>query len=79
MSHTFLVRIFDTRGSKLSEVSEDLFLLENDMQKLTETNLQQIFDLDLVRSEFELQGLRIDTLAFDRDSKGFVIIEYKGE
>jgi hypothetical protein len=71
------VRIFDTRGSKLSEVSEDQFLLEDDMQKLTETNLQQIFGLDLVRSEFELQGLRIDTLAFDRDSKGFVIIEYK--
>lgn len=71
------MRIFDTRGSKLSEVSEDQFLLEDDMQKLTETNLQQIFGLDLVRSEFELQGLRIDTLAFDRDSKGFVIIEYK--
>jgi hypothetical protein len=47
------------------------------MQKLTETNLLQIFGLDLVRSEFELQGLRIDTLAFDKDSKGFVIIEYK--
>jgi predicted transport protein len=73
----FLVRIFDTRGSKLSEVAEDQFLLEEDMQKLTESNLQQIFGLDLVRSEFELQGLRIDTLAFDRDSKGFVIIEYK--
>jgi len=60
------VRIFDTRGSKLSEVTEDQFLLEEDMQKLTEMNLQQIFGLDLVRSEFELQGLRIDTLAFDR-------------
>lgn len=47
------------------------------MQKLTQANLQQIFGLDLVRSEFELQGLRIDTLAFDKDSKGFVIIEYK--
>ena len=35
------------------------------------------FGLDLVRSEFELQGLRIDTLAFDTDSKGFVIIKYK--
>jgi hypothetical protein len=58
------VRIFDTRGSKLSEVTEDQFLLEEDMQKLTETNLQQIFGLDLVRSEFELQELRVDTLAF---------------
>ena len=71
------MRIFDTKGSKLSEVTEDQFHLEEDMRKLTETNLQQIFGLDLVRSEFELQGLRIDTLAFDKDSKGFVIIEYK--
>lgn len=47
------------------------------MQSLTETNLQQIFGLDVVRSQFELHGLRIDTLAFDRDSKAFVIIEYK--
>jgi hypothetical protein len=29
MSHTFLVRIFDTRGSKLSEVSEDLLRLKH--------------------------------------------------
>jgi predicted transport protein len=71
------VRIFDGRGSKLSEIAEEQFSLEQDMQKLTESNLQQIFGLDLVRSEFELHGLRIDTLAFDRDSGAFVIIEYK--
>ena len=71
------MRIFDSRGSKLSEISEEQFLLEQDMQTLTETNLQQIFRLDLVRSEFELHGLQEDTLAFDRDSGAFVITEYK--
>jgi hypothetical protein len=64
----FLVRIFDTRGSKLSELTEDQCLMEKDIQILTETNLQQIFGLDLVRSEFEIDDLRIDTLAFDRES-----------
>lgn len=44
---------------------------------MTEANLQELFELDFVKSEFELHGLRIDTLAFDRESKGFVIIEYK--
>jgi RecB family endonuclease NucS len=39
--------------------------------------LQELFDLILVRSEFELHGLRIDTLAFDKESRAFVIIEYK--
>jgi hypothetical protein len=32
-----------------------------------------------VKSEFELHGLRIDTLAFDKESSVFVIIEYKKE
>ena len=36
-----------------------------------------MFDLILVKSEFELHGLRIDTLAFDKESGAFVIIEYK--
>jgi predicted transport protein len=51
--------------------------LEREIQRLTEANLQELFDLVLIRSEFELHGLRIDTLAFDKDSSGFVIIEYK--
>jgi predicted transport protein len=33
--------------------------------------------LQLVKSEFELKGLCIDTLAFDPESRGFIIIEYK--
>lgn len=39
--------------------------------------MKLIFGLDRVASEFELKGSRIDTLAFDRDSKVFVIIKYK--
>jgi hypothetical protein len=34
-------------------------------------------NLTLVKSEFELHGLRIDTLTFDKESGAFVIIEYK--
>jgi hypothetical protein len=39
--------------------------------------LQELFDLIPVRSEFELHGLRMDTLAFDKESGAFDIIEYK--
>jgi hypothetical protein len=42
-----------------------------------EANLHDPFDLDFVKSEFELHSLRIYTLAFDNESKAFVIIEYK--
>jgi RecB family endonuclease NucS len=59
------------------EIAKERFLLESEVQQLTEANLQDLFDLTLVKSEFELHGLRIDTLAFDKESGAFVIIEYK--
>ncbi|MFL6394178.1 MAG: hypothetical protein ACJ708_05910, partial [Nitrososphaeraceae archaeon] len=74
--HTVL-RIFTITGTKLTEVREQQFPLESEIQRLTEANLHDLFELDFVESEFELHGLRIDTLAFDNESKAFVIIEYK--
>jgi predicted transport protein len=71
------VRIFSIKGTKLSEIREQQFPSEKEIQRMTEANLQELFELDYVKSEFELHGLRIDTLAFDKESKGFVIIEYK--
>jgi hypothetical protein len=41
---------------------------------LPEANLYDLFDLDFVKSELELHGLRIDILAFDNESKAFVIL-----
>lgn len=52
------------------EIVEEQFPLEREVQRLTEVNLQELFDLVLVESEFELHGLRIDTLAFDKESGG---------
>ena len=59
------------------EIAKERFLLESEVQRLTEANLQNLFDLILLKSEFELNGLRIDTFAFDKESGAFVIIEYK--
>jgi hypothetical protein len=61
------------------EIVEEQFPLEKEVQRLTEANLQDLFDLTLVKSEFDLHGLRIDTLAFDQESRAFVINEYKKE
>ena len=71
------MRIFSTKGTKLVEITEEQFPLEREVQRLTEANLQELFELVYVRSEFDLHGLRIDTLSFDRESGAFVIIEYK--
>lgn len=69
--------IFKINGQKLEPISEKKIDLEKDIQKLTEQNLEAIFGLEFICSEFQLNGLRIDTLAFDSDTKSFVVIEYK--
>lgn len=70
--------LFKIEGNNsLERVKEHPFKLEKEIQSITEQNLQAIYSLDFVRSEFSLNNFRIDTLAFDRETSCFVIIEYK--
>lgn len=69
--------IFKKDKSKLLRIKEKVVISEKDIQDLTEKNLDEIFSLEYVTSEFRLNNLRIDTLCFDKESKSFVIIEYK--
>jgi len=64
-------------NNKLELIKESPFKLEKDLQALTESNLKLVFGLDFVKSEFALNGFRIDTLAFDENAMAFVIIEFK--
>ena len=61
----------------ISEIKQERFLLEKDIQTLIQANLAEIFNLQFVASELKVENFRIDTLAFDEDSNSFVIIEYK--
>lgn len=61
----------------LTHIKEIPFKFEKEIQQLTERNLMMLLKLDFIRSEFSLNNFRIDTLAYNRDSKSFVIIEYK--
>ncbi len=61
----------------VSQVKEKSFKLEREMQQLFERNLGTIMGLELVKSEFTIKNRRIDTLAFDPQTRAFVIIEYK--
>lgn len=68
-----LFRITD----KLKIIKKKPFILEKEIQSLTEDNLQCVLHLEFVKSEFAINNFRIDTLSFDNESKSFVIIEYK--
>lgn len=71
------MQIYKNINWKLNQIKEIWFDLEKHMQKITQDNLENIFWLEFIITEFQLNYLRIDTLAFDNESNSFVIIEYK--
>ena len=71
------MQIFHKQKKDLSVLREVPFKLEKEIQTLFEGNLKNTTDLKLIKSEFTIKSNRIDTLAFDEESKSFVIIEYK--
>ncbi|MCF2446813.1 DUF5655 domain-containing protein [Dyadobacter sp. CY345] len=71
------MQIFTNNKQSLSTLKEIPFKLEREIQNLFEQNLELLSSLKLVKSEFSIQNRRIDTLAFDKESNAFVIIEYK--
>lgn len=71
------MELYSIDSGKLNYIDTVDFRLEKDIQSLCEDNLALLFELQAVKSEFTLQNLRIDTLAFDNKTKSFVVIEYK--
>lgn len=61
----------------ISILKEKPFKLEREIQSLFESNLTELMNLQLVKSEFSIKNKRIDTLAYDTQSNAFIIIEYK--
>jgi len=63
--------------NSITILKEKPFKLEKEIQEVFETNLSELMNLQLVKSEFSIKNKRIDTLAYDTQSKAFIIIEYK--
>ena len=55
------------------------FKKEYYLHNVTQKNLKELFELEFVASEIQLNDLRFDNLAFDEKNNSFVIIEYKNE
>lgn len=73
------MQIFQLQSNMLKGLVERPFQLEKDIQIIFERNLSEFTGLEFIKSEFSIKNNRIDTLAFDSESKAFVIIEYKRE
>jgi hypothetical protein len=61
----------------LEPVQSDQFKLESEIQTLVESNMESLFGITMITSEFSVGDFRLDSLCFDEESKSFVIVEYK--
>lgn len=59
------------------ELKQNDFKYEKDLQTYFENNLKKILNYIFIETEFSVGNFRIDTLAFDEETKSFKIIEYK--
>ena len=55
------------------------FKSEYILHRFTQRNLQKLFDLEFIASERQFDECIVDNLAFDRENKTLVIIEYKNK
>ena len=71
------MKLFNISGEKLEAVGSNPFKLEKDIQSLIENNVDELFELEFVKSELRINNFRFDTLCFDASNNSFVVIEYK--
>lgn len=69
--------LFKISGDSIVPINPAGFKREKGLQNFTEKNLDIIFGLKFVCSEFQVENFRLDTIGFDEETKSFVIIEYK--
>jgi predicted transport protein len=71
------MKIYNQKNSKLTPYKIKPFKLEKEIQDLIENNLEEVFSLEFVKSEFTIKNFRVDTLGYDYETNSFVIVEYK--
>lgn len=71
------MQLFQIKNQQLQKINKDSFKLEKDIQQVVEANMETLFGLEFVRSEFSVAEFRLDSLAYDEANNAFVIVEYK--
>lgn len=64
------------KSSKMETVKKQSFTKEKELQVLIERNMEEVFGIRLLESEYPIPNGRIDTLGLDKNALP-VVIEYK--
>ena len=69
--------LYSLNNKIINQLQPKEFKNEKEIQKIVEGNIEELFNLKLVKSEFSIKNYRFDSLCFDEEISSFVIIEYK--
>ena len=69
--------LYKIKKDTLEPIERDPFKLEREIQSVVESNVETLFGLEFVKTEFSIGKFRLDSICFDNDTNSFVIIEYK--
>ncbi|ORC29886.1 hypothetical protein B4O97_18710 [Marispirochaeta aestuarii] len=69
--------LFRIDNDNIQNIKEEPFKLEKEIQTLCEENLELLLNLEFVKSEFQIDRFRLDSLAYDKKTNSFIIVEYK--
>ena len=70
--------LYQNENGKIKQIRKKPFALERELQTLVEQNLGELFHLQFIKTEFQIEKQsRFDSVAYDRENNAFVVIEYK--
>ena len=69
--------LYKIKKDTLEPIDRESFKLEKDIQSIVEKNIETLFNLEFISTEFSVGDFRLDSLCFDNESNSFVVIEYK--
>lgn len=71
------MKLYKEKNNSLKSLINHSFKVEKEIQSLVENNINELFGLEFVATEFTIENFRIDTLCYDKFNNSFVLVEYK--
>lgn len=71
--------IYEKKINEIIKLEKNEFESEKDLQNFVEKNMEKLFSIKFIKSEFQIDKYRFDSVGFNKDEdwNSFVIFEYK--